>query len=117
MATEGIDPQVEVGAVRHRFAPVGSCPGAAPRCVVVLEVDAGATRQQPVYYSSRYSAEAYLRRAESVHALTPALAATREDEFRAAGRPVRPTWRHVVARALPFDEHVEGLRALATQVR
>ena len=117
MATECIDPQPDVGAIRHRYAPVGGCPDGAARHVIVLEVAPDAARQQPVYYSSRWSMDANIRRAECVQPLTAALAATRETEFRAAGRPVRLTWRHVVARALPFDEHIEGLRALATQPR
>ncbi|CAK0833704.1 unnamed protein product, partial [Prorocentrum cordatum] len=113
-ATQSLDPQVEVGAVSHWFAPVvGEPEGSLWVLVVVAEQTPG---RQPVYYLNRSSTDAWIRRAESVYTMDAALIRQREAEFKSSGREIARSWRHLVWRALPFEEHMDLVRSDADMV-
>ena len=82
--------------------------GSPDRWVVHVRVREGS--REPVYYSCADGDEAWIRRAESVHAMSPELKRAREDAAKAEGRPATRTWRHVAQRTLPFLEHARTLR-------
>ncbi len=111
-AVGAIDPQVEVEVVTYEFAPVACAEGGTgDLCVLTVMVQPpSAGRRQPVYYLNQSSLEAWIRRAESLHKMDHTLVAQREADFAdATGRPVARTWRHLVLRAIPFDEHIHML--------
>jgi hypothetical protein len=103
-----IDPQVEVDAVSYHFTPVAG--GDAPMAMLLVTVQPGEGRKQPVYYLGSSSIEAWIRRSESLHKMDASLIRQREDDFAdATGRKLARTWRHLVLRAIPFEEHTELL--------
>ena len=128
-----LDPQVEVNMVTHCFAPVTSAEGdghgdgvvedlphacgrgshsvaAGLSVVLVMVQPSEVRRQQPVYYLNPSSLEAWIRRHESLHRMDATLINQREAEFaEATGRSVARTWRHLILRAVPFEEHTEEL--------
>eukprot|EP00930_Biecheleria_cincta_P059209 TRINITY_DN44966_c0_g1_i1.p1 TRINITY_DN44966_c0_g1~~TRINITY_DN44966_c0_g1_i1.p1 ORF type:complete len:932 (-),score=151.40 TRINITY_DN44966_c0_g1_i1:44-2563(-) len=103
-ATQVMEPQVEVGAVKHWFRPIIG--GALEQCVLLVIAER-TTGQPPAYYMNRTSTEAWLRRAESCYPMDAALIRQRELEFKSRGHRVTRSWRHLVWRALPFEEHVD----------
>lgn len=121
---QGIDPQVEVGAVQHWFTPVhcdepnGTATSVVVETYVILvKVRPESARLQPVYYPTPHAADSWIRRCESVFALTPALIGQREDEFRSQGRAIRRTWRHISRKIVDFDGHIESLMSGITVPR
>lgn len=67
---------------------------------------------QPVYYTDKYTTDAWIRRSESCFLMEPSLIRDREESFFKArqGRGLQRTWRHVAARQIPFEEHLEARR-------
>ena len=85
-ATQRVDPQLDVDAVRCVYVPVVG-PGSGPdRYVVVVRVKKGSG--EPVYFQGADSNEAWIRRSESVYAMSRDLRLSRESEWKAEGRPV-----------------------------
>lgn len=78
--------------------------------MLLVTVHACVGRRQPVYYLNDASLEAWIRRAESLHRMDASLIMQREAEWSdAMGRPHARTWRNLVHRAIPFDQHIETL--------